>query len=203
MYDNRFENDIAKVKELGALYSYLFKTIQHHDLSDILRAQLVFAVSAFDKLLHEILLELILSIFQKEKPAIQSYYDFIEGMDHKFLFHYDENNFKQFEKYIQSKLSKESLQQPHKIREIFGKFYKSTGPNGIWDEVASQANLEVNTLLNTLKLISERRNKIVHESDSQLDSINKTPIDSAVINQNIDFIEQIGTAFISIFARSK
>jgi hypothetical protein len=53
---NQFLHNIRYIRELDSLYHFL-KDTQNlpNDLSDLLRAELVYAVSALDKLVHELI----------------------------------------------------------------------------------------------------------------------------------------------------
>ena len=52
---NEFKNNIEDVKKIGAVYTQLvdIAPLMKEDLADLLRTQLVNAISAFDRLLHE------------------------------------------------------------------------------------------------------------------------------------------------------
>lgn len=52
---SQFRANLERVRNLGAIYkTFRIQTTEVLDLSDILRAQLVMAVSAFDQYIHEI-----------------------------------------------------------------------------------------------------------------------------------------------------
>ena len=51
----RFDDAIARVRNLDTLFNHLTVTLRYssNDVDDILRSEIVYAVSAFDKLIHE------------------------------------------------------------------------------------------------------------------------------------------------------
>ena len=51
-----FNSSIAEARHLTALYQYLTGTVKApYPFDDLLRSQIVYAVSAFDKLMHDLI----------------------------------------------------------------------------------------------------------------------------------------------------
>ena len=73
----QFNGNIKAVKEMEALYEYLTTALKlPNDLSDILRAQLVYAVSALDKLIHELVRIGMLQAFAGQRTKTSKFYTF-------------------------------------------------------------------------------------------------------------------------------
>jgi hypothetical protein len=99
------------------------------------------------------------------------------------------NNTSWLEDEIRERLSYQSFQQPDKIAEAI----RLISDKKLWDEVATIINKSPKEIKKQLSLIVERRNKIAHEAD-----INPTfnlgdrwAIDEAMVNDAVDFIEQV------------
>jgi hypothetical protein len=60
----RFQQNIDSIKTLDVIYTYLSSQVQAMDLSEILRAQFVLIVSAFDCFIHEIVRTGIIEVIE-------------------------------------------------------------------------------------------------------------------------------------------
>jgi hypothetical protein len=78
---NQFEDNIRHVHELSALYDYLTNTLRlPNDLSDILRSQIVYSVSALDKFIHELIRIGMLQSFAGTRPKTDKFNAFTISM---------------------------------------------------------------------------------------------------------------------------
>ncbi|MCE9967228.1 hypothetical protein LZ654_20695 [Lelliottia amnigena] len=189
-----FKRNINEAKQLSALHNYLCNRIQlpmSHD--DILRAQLVNCVSAFDKLIHDLILDGVLEIYLGRKNPTSKYLNEVLPLNTYLRMQAatippPEYFFKEA---MFSKLKTISYQDPSKIAD---------GLSYIWDEshkwvkIATEMGISDEVVKRNLKLIATRRNSIVHEADLDPVTHVKLDIDSPTVSLNSDFIEACGDA---------
>jgi hypothetical protein len=176
-----FQNSLKEIKKIRAIYDHMVNEVHlpPNDVSDLLRAQLVNAVSALDRFLHEIVRIGIIQSFMQKRPLTDKFKSFT--LTSKTII----------------KLLKKQAEASQAIADDFTDlinkevidFFKSLAfqhPNKIkdalsyiWNEdhklqIIAKAMLDLpgNTdndkqkyLEQQLILISERRNQIVHEAD--------------------------------------
>ena len=67
---NEFKYSIAEVKKIRTIYDHMIANVRlsQEDVSDLLRAQLVNAVSALDRFLHELVRIGIVESFLQQRP---------------------------------------------------------------------------------------------------------------------------------------
>ncbi|TVP55613.1 MAG: hypothetical protein EA343_24875 [Nodularia sp. (in: Bacteria)] len=99
------------------------------------------------------------------------------------------NNTSWLEAEIRETLSYKSFQEPEKIAEAMR--YISTAK--LWLEVANKIGKPDKEIKQQLKLIVDRRNKIAHEADIDptFSLGNRWDIDESMVNDAVDFIEQV------------
>ncbi|WP_414546141.1 HEPN domain-containing protein [Nostoc sp. CCY0012] len=99
------------------------------------------------------------------------------------------NNTSWLETEIRETLSYKSFQEPDKIAEAIR--YISNAK--LWVEVAQKIDKPDKDIKQQLKLIVDRRNKIAHEADIDptLNLGNRWYIDESMIDDAVDFIEQV------------
>ncbi|WP_414527963.1 HEPN domain-containing protein [Nodularia chucula] len=99
------------------------------------------------------------------------------------------NNTSWLEAEIRESLNSKSFQKPDNIAEAIR--YIST--KKLWEEVANKMGSPDKDIKQQLKLIVDRRNKIVHEADIDptLSLGNRWDIDESMVNDAVDFIEQV------------
>jgi hypothetical protein len=187
-----FQASLDDARKLTALYAYLSDSvIVPFDFDDLLRSQFVYAVSAFDKLMHDLIRIGMVSTFvgqrvptnryQIEPITIQLHTTLMAATmpPKEYL----------FEQEVIRKLGYIAFQDPDKVAE---------GLSLIWDEqnkwtkiadAMGQAAADVRT---KLKLIAARRNAIVHQSDMHPLTNAKTPITPSETTDVTDFLQLCG-----------
>lgn len=193
-----FKNNIKEAKQLSALHSYLTENIQvpmSHD--DILRAQLVNCVSAFDKLIHDLVLDGIVDIYLGARPATPKYLgetlplNVILRMQNATIppaVHF-------FKEAIFSKLKTVSYQDPSKVAEGLSYIWNESQK---WVRIAQVMGMRDTDVKKNLKLIAIRRNAIVHEADLDPVTHQKMSIDAQTVLDNSNFLELCGDAIESL-----
>lgn len=186
---NQFNNNIKKVKELHDLFVFLKEKIGlPNDLTDLLRAEIVYLVSALDKFIHELIRIGMIESFHQTRNQTQKFLSF--GIS--FEIHNQIINSSSlpppeywFEQEIIKKHKTLSFQDPDKIAD---------GLSFIWDEshkwqvIATDMGLDQNQLKTKLKTIIARRNQIVHEADINVLSGDKYDITKEEIEDITEFI---------------
>lgn len=187
----QFRDDIERVQTLGALYDTFSQQITSAlDLTDLLRSQIVMAVSALDHYIHEITRVGMLEVYDGKRPQTPAFLRFqikmeatLQGIaaaqgDNRWL---DEE--------IRRNHGHLPFQHPDKIADAIRLFSTCR----LWDSVALELNLKVEDVKNQLQLILNRRNQIVHESDLDPSSPgNRWGISSSDSVRAINFIQELG-----------
>lgn len=165
-----FLRNIQQANELGVLFDTLSGLVPLHDqLDDLLRSQVVNCMSAFDKLMHDLVRIGMVRIFENQRLPTAKYLNEAIAIQH--LPALASNAVPpaaiRFEEIMREKLSKLSFQDPVKVAD---------GLSYIWDEGQKWQHISLGLGMSEsaakikLKLIVTRRNAIVHEAD--LDPVN-------------------------------
>lgn len=193
---NLFRDNIKKARELSSLYEYL-ESSTNSFFEDLLRAEIVYSVSAFDKLIHDIIRIGMVEIFTGRRPPTPKYLaeSFSLEVYNELISATIPSKEYIFEQAIIRKLSIVSYQTPEKVAE---------GLSYIWDEkqkwqkIAQAMNMNDQTVKTTLKLIATRRNSIVHEADIDPSSNQKYSIAKDECQSITDFLGQCGEAIVNL-----
>ncbi len=186
-----FEKNIAESSQLMGLFEYTNKHLPSMNFDDLLRAHFVHAVSAFDKLLHDIIKIGMLEIFQEKRPATPKY--LTEGISLEIHNKIQKATIPPkefyFEAEITRKLSYMSFQEPNKVVDGLSLIW--TEPHK-WQNIANDMGLDISTAKKTLKTIATRRNQIVHEADINIATGKKYSIEKNETEDVANFILNCG-----------
>jgi hypothetical protein len=196
----QFESNIKSVRELEYLHYHLtFELKLPNDLSDILRSQLVYTVSALDKLIHELVRIGMLESFlgQRIKTAKFSRFSISLETYHKIQqLNQETNNLQQltrpeyfFEQEIISNHKHLAFQDPDKIADALSLIWEEKQK---WYKIALSLNMSDDYVKKRLKAIVSRRNQIVHEADIDIQTHLRTEIDKDDVKEVVDFIFALG-----------
>lgn len=192
--------NIERVRILGGLYLALSKlTMPVVDSTDLLRAQIVLAVSALDHYIHELTRIGMLEVLNGSRPQTGAFERFqvtikaaIEGMAGSSV-----NTNTWFETEIREKHGFLAFQHPDKIADAIRLFSACE----LWPQVALKLNLSTQDVKNRLRLIIERRNKIAHEADLDPSFPGlRWPISPTDADNTVKFIEELCEAIHSVVA---
>jgi hypothetical protein len=217
---NQFIENIKTTQNLGKIYEYL-KNDQKipMDLSDLLRSQYVYAVSALDKFVHEIIRIGMLESFDGKRAKTMAYENFtisaktmaiiqeksikkpaiIDESNDSLPFLYQPEGLPSyyFEQEILLKHKTNAYQDPKKIADglslIWSEPYK-------WQKIAASITNEQREVIKedrvkqTLENIVQRRNQIVHEADINPLNNEKNDIELKDAGYSVAFIQKIGIA---------
>lgn len=198
----QFNSNIKAVKEMDALYHHLTGDLKlPNDLSDILRSQLVYAVSALDKLIHEMVKIGMLQAFINQRTKTSKFNSFSISLT-------TYNNIQQvsqqqpntntlqletpeyfFEQEIIVKHKYLAFQEPDKIADALSFIWEEKQK---WQKIAVLFNTTDDYIKKNLKTIVNRRNQIVHEADIDLQTNLRNTIEENDVKEAVDFIFKLG-----------
>lgn len=206
---NVFNNGIAEARKMTIVYEHFVRdlNIPHDEVADILRAQIVNAVSAFDRLIHELVnlgvVETFLGSRVKTKKFLnqpfkaETLIKSLEFTSPGFM-PSSANDNPQFlvEKEMREKMSYLAFEAPDKVKDAL---------SYIWDNdhkmqtiavdmglAGATPNDQQKKLEQELQLIVDRRNQIAHEGDVDPTTNTKRTITKNNSKDCIDFIEKLG-----------
>jgi hypothetical protein len=191
---NKFSTSIADVRCLTGVHAHLTATYAGtYDVQDISRTKLVWAVSAFDKLIHDLVRIGMVETFMGVRAATAKY--LAESVPLSTL----TSTFSQplipaaavFEQVVYGKLKHLSFQDPKKLVDGLGLIWSQPHK---WEALAGDMASSADTARTTLSLIASRRNAIVHESDLDIVTHSRTPLSLLEAADVVSFLERLGLA---------
>lgn len=189
----QFKINIDGLHNLTIIHDAFEAKVSPLDISDILRAQIVLAVSALDCYIHDLCLEAMTYIFKnKNFSDNNSFKNFPISMETLRLMA-TTSSIADRDLYLSKEIKKhnsyKSFQDPGKISEALGYL----GVKALWVKIGAELNLQSTDLQNELTLIVQRRNQIAHESDinPELGIGEKFFIDSTIVSKTIEFIKKV------------
>lgn len=185
----QFQRNIDSIRAIDHLYQYFSKQVPAMDLSEILRAEFVLTVSAFDCYIHDIVREGMIESFQNKRSKSREFQKFSLSLEfvNGILLASLENKVVLLESELQKVLSRFSYQNPTNVENAL----KLISVTNIWRRVASKLHISESEVKNRLSLIVQRRNKIAHESDYNYLTGSKEIIDHSMIADSLKFIEKL------------
>ena len=160
-----FQRNIRQANELGVLYAHLSVTVAiPEQFDDLLRSQIVNAVSAFDKLMHDLIRIGMVRIFESQRPSTGKYLSEVIAIQHLpgLAAGAVPPPPVRFEEIVREKLSKLSFQDPTKIADGLSYIWNE---NQKWQQIALGLGMTDDDAKRKQRLIVTRRNAIVHEAD--------------------------------------
>jgi len=186
-----FRISITRVRDLIAVHNSLkAQATSVLDLSDMLRAALVLAVSALDYYIHEVVRIGMLEIYRGQRPEPPGFSRFqISLGSARAGINAGQNIDSWLEDEIRQRHSYKSFQQPEAIADAI----RLISDKKLWEEVSINMNTLAKDIKQQLNLIIDRRNKIAHEADIDptLSIGNRWPIDELLVNDAIAFLESV------------
>lgn len=188
---NSFKESIESIKSLHALYKHLCSLLPAIDLSEILRAEIVLIVSAFDCFIHDIVRKGVMDIFnacRDENPKYGNLCIPISTVKQMLLADNDLDRNELLEISVKKILSKDSYQSPSSIECAL----QLISIKKIWSSIKDEMHMSSEDITKKLGIIINRRNKIAHESDvkNHIDTT-KNEIEREDIDDIINFISTL------------
>ena len=158
------------------------------DVTDILRAELVMAVSVLDHYIHELARLGMLEAFRNHRVRTPTFMKFQVSLAAAMDGIADPQGEVWLEQEIRNRHSYQSFQTPENIAKAINLISDAQ----LWNEVARHLQMTSQGVRNTLMVIVDRRNKIVHEADMDPSFPGtRWPIDEQVVNEAVDFIDRL------------
>ena len=206
--------NLVRVRNLGSIVDALdSQTTAVLDLSDILRAELVLAVSALDQFVHEVVRLGMLDAYEGRRLRTNAFLRFqvslegaqvsLEGAQVSLegaLRGIDSNNAGNsywLDDQIRTRNAYRSFQSPDNIADAV----RLVSEVQLWNEVAKRMGTPSDEVRNRLRLIVDRRNQIAHEADVNPSPYEELwPIDRQIVTESVDFIERVVESMYSVIA---
>lgn len=185
-----YQKNVESLRTLEAVYSYLKDKATNLDVEEILRAEYVMIVSAFDCFIHDMVRFGIINIFSGQRSRNKAYDKFSISMEHvKMLIDNPSNQETTLAIFLKQILSKDSFQSPSSIEYAMNLI----SIDKIWTNLKSLVGKEPTDIKRELALIIRRRNQIVHEADLN-DSILETK--NAISISDVRSVENLITMLV-------
>lgn len=184
---------------MGLIYlAFADKVTEVIRLDELLRAELVLAVSAIDCYIHDVVRIGMTRCFSAVGGEPNAYLNFgvSLGLAKRIVAEASEP--------VRLALVEEEIRRLHGFRtfqnaENISQALALIGVKSIWDKVGISLSISSSDVRTRLDIIVDRRNRIAHESD--IDPIMgigmKYPIDHPMVQQAVDFLERIVKAIHS------
>jgi hypothetical protein len=189
----QFHKNIDSINTIDGIYIYFESQVKAIDLSEILRAQYVLLVSAFDCYIHDIVREGMLNIFDGKENVNHKYENFLISVKtlNLMLSTGDKDIRRQLlDAEIRKVTTKHSYQAPLNVENALSLIaFKS-----VWKSLSAELKMLKDDIPKELSLIVNRRNKIAHEADIDPVTNDKTAIDRQTIIDVKTFITKLVTA---------
>lgn len=186
-----FHASIARVEHLGGLHKALEGlTTPIVDASDLLRAQVVLAVSALDYYIHELTVLGMIEVLEGNRPSTKAFqqYRVSIGAVSSGL---STGSSAWFAAEVRDRHSFLAFQQPDKVADAIRLFSGAK----LWQAVSRMLGETESNVKDRLRLIVDRRNKIAHEAD--LDPSypgTRWPISAKDVAAITDFLRRVAEA---------
>jgi RiboL-PSP-HEPN len=193
-----FNQNIAEVWNLAAVYDYMSGAIAiPHSFDDLLRSQIVYGVSAFDKLIHDLIRIGMVETFIGTRQATAKYLNEVIPMQvhvdivaatlppKEFI----------FEQAVIRKLSYVSYQDSGKVADGLSYIWGETNK---WQKISVAMTSTEDAVKTTLKLVVDRRNAIAHQADIDPSTNQKYPISRSESMNAVNFLHSCGNAIATL-----
>ena len=189
-----FHRNLALARDLSGLHELLSNIVTvPKTFDDLLRSQLVYAVSAFDKFMHDLVRIGMIEIFMGSRVGTSKYdAEPISMQAHAEIVNATippKEHF--FEQALVRKFKTVSFQDPVKVADGLSYIWNESQK---WQKIALSMGMTDGTVRTQLKLIVDRRNAIVHEADIDPLTGAKNPITKAESDNSLAFLEKCGDA---------
>lgn len=187
-----FHKNIRQANELGGLYDHLSNLVDiPEQFDDLLRSQIVYAVSALDKLMHDLIRIGMVKMFENQRPSTSKYLSETVAIQHlpALAASAVPPPPVRFEEIVREKLSKLSFQDPTKIADGLSYIWNE---NQKWQQIALGLGMSDEDAKRKLRLIATRRNAIVHEADLDPVTNKKQTITRAEATDIANFLLALG-----------
>ena len=195
-----FDRHLRSIRNLSSIFGYIRDSAPALDAAHLLRAEYALIVSAFDKYLHDLVREKIMSDFFN--VALDVTDQLALSLDKLKAITHETDIVKRealLDTYICQNLAKHSFQSPKNVEFAFSLM----GIKKVWQELSRQMKMPAESIRDTLALVINRRNKIVHEADFDAVSGSYVVIEQETVSSCREFISILVSAMDVITRRDK
>ena len=197
---DQFRGNLQRVRNLGSLYQILStQTTSALDLSDLLRAELVMVVSALDLYVHELVKLGILECFRGQRPRTSQFHEFQVTLGGTIRAISTLGSDVWLDDQIRERNNRRSFQTPDEIASAI----RLVSNVELWNSVAIQLQSTRQDVTARLRLVVDRRNKIVHEADSYPSYgqiVTLWPLNSTQTDDAVAFVERVAESVHAVVA---
>ena len=192
----QFRINIARARDVGSVAQVLaIQTTPALDVSDILRAELVMAVSVLDHYVHELVRLGMLDAYRNSRVRTPTFLQFQVSLAAAMDGIADPQGEVWLEQEIRARHGYQTFQSPENIARAINLI----SPIHLWSEVANHFQMTSQSVRNTLSAIVDRRNQIAHEADMDPSFPGtRWPIDEQMVTEAVDFIERLAETIYEI-----
>lgn len=193
-----FRANLQDADALAGVFEFLTNTVGGPlSFDDLLRSKIVYSVSAFDKLIHDLVKRGMIEIFVGKRPPTPKYSNETISLQsaQQLASAVTPPPEVMFEQLVQAKLKVFSFQDPEKVADALSYIWPEQQK---WHRIASVVGIDEKTIRTTLKLIVSRRNSIVHEADIDPTTNTKIPITKLEADKVTDFLLRLGNSIGSL-----
>lgn len=198
----QFDDSFLRISRIDSLYLHAVHVIglPPIELEDLLRSEIVYAVSALDRMIHELVKIGMVNIFIGARPITTAYIGFQLTLGQ----HQEVNAISApgvppgemvFRGIIEHKHSFQTFQDPTKIKEALNYIWNESFK---WQKIAARMGSTETVVRETLNNIVIRRNQIAHEMDLDLATGTIQPISHADTISSVAFIKNVGHAIYDL-----
>lgn len=194
-----FDEGINRVKSIDSLFIHLSTRFGFNstDISDILRSELVYSLSSFDRLMHDLIKAGMIETFKGQRVSTNAYKNFNISL----------NQFESinsatvppaehiFEMAILLNHKHATFQEPAKVVDGLSLIWNE---NHKWQNIATLMGRSQDDVRTELKNIVIRRNQIVHEGDFDLFTGSLLAIHHSDVIESVNFINDLGNSIYSL-----
>ena len=189
---DQFRTNINRARNLGSIFETLdSQTTSVLDLSDILRAELVLAVSALDHFIHELVRLGMLEAYRGDRPRTGRFLRFKVSLENALARTADNAGEQWIDSEVRTRNGYRTFQDPEEISEAI----RLISDVRLWVNVSQRMGNTPDEVKEDLRSIVNRRNKIVHEADMIPSPFEERwPIDKMMVSNAVDMIKKIAEA---------
>jgi hypothetical protein len=193
-----FKENLRQTRELGSVYDYLIGYGGGPmTFDDLLRSQIVYGISAFDKLMHDVIRIGIVDTFIGKRTPTPKYLGEKVPLSVVTAMNSATVPPKEiiFEQYISSILRYVSYQDPDVVSDGLSYIWSEQHK---WQRIAASMGADRRTVKTELRLIVDRRNSIVHEADIDLQTGVRRVITKTDSENAVSFLEKCAEAIVPL-----
>jgi len=189
----QFESNLESARQLGVIYSaFCDRVTEAVQLDELLRAEIVLAVSALDCYVHDVVrigMARSLCVSSGEPDAYLKFGVSMQFVKHVLRASSANDKATLFDQEVRRLHGFKTFQNADSISQAFSLL----GVARLWDKTADGLGIRCPDVKVQLNLVVDRRNKIAHEADIDPSSGvgTKYPIDFPTVQQSVDFLDSL------------